>query len=58
MKRFYAAVITVLCVFILAASPVYAGGDKVQGDNSAQGDVQGDLGRGVSPGDDKMGNQV
>ena len=58
MKRICALFVSLVFVLSLAVSPVFAGGGKVQGDNSAQGAEQGDLGKGVSPGDDKMDNQV
>ena len=58
MKKICALFVSLILVIGLAVSPVFAAGGKVQGDNSAQGDVQGDLGNGDSPGDDAMGNQV
>lgn len=58
MKKFCALFVSLVFVLGLAVSPVFAGGGKVQGDNSEQGDVQGDLGKGIPPGDDSMGNQV
>ena len=51
-------IISLVLFFSVATAPVYAGGGQVQGDNSAQGDEQGDLGNGDSPGDDAMGNQA
>ena len=58
MKKICVLVVSLVLVLGLTISPVFAGGGKVQGDNSAQGDTQGDLGKGDSPGDDAMGNQV
>lgn len=58
MKRFYALVITAIFILGLAVSPVFAGGGKVQGDNSVQGDEQGIYGNGSSPGDNAQGRQA
>lgn len=58
MKKICALFVSLVFVLGLAVSPVFAGGGKVQGDNSAQGSEQGIFGNGDSPGDDKMGNQV
>lgn len=49
---------TTTAILILNDQHLLAGGGQVQGDDSAQGDVQGDLGNGESPGDDSMGNQA
>ncbi len=58
MKKICSLFVSLVFVLGLTVSPVFAGGGKVQGDNSAQGDVQGDLGKGDSPGDDARENQV
>ncbi len=58
MKKLMTLMVSLVFLFSVAIAPVLAGGGQVQGDNSKQGDVQGDLGNGDSPGDDKMGNQV
>lgn len=58
MKKICALFVSLIFVLGLAVSPVFAGGGKVQGDNSAQGDEQGIFGKADVPGDDAMGNQV
>ena len=58
MKKIMTLMVSLAFLFCVAVAPVWAGGGKVQGDNSAQGDEQGDLGNGDAPGDDAMGNQV
>ncbi|MGI9536327.1 MAG: hypothetical protein ACR2PB_04600 [Desulfocapsaceae bacterium] len=58
MRKLMTLLIAITVVVSVAVSPVFAGGGKVQGDNSTQGNEQGVLGNGESPGDDKMGNQV
>ena len=58
MKKIITLMVSLVFLFSVAIAPVWAGGGKVQGDNSAQGDEQGDLGNGDSPGEDAMGNQV
>ena len=58
MKKVLSLLAALTLIVSLAVTPVFAGGGKVQGDNSAQGDVQGDLGKGDSPGDDAMGRQI
>ncbi len=58
MKKIMTLMVSLAFLFSVAVAPVWAGGGKVQGDNSAQGDEQGDLGNGDSPGEDAMGNQV
>ena len=50
--------VSLVFLFSVAIAPVWAGGGKVQGDNSVQGEEQDGLGNGDSPGDDAMGNQV
>lgn len=58
MKTIITFFIFIAFLFSVATAPVWAGGGQVQGDNSAQGDVQGDKGNGDSPGDDAMDNQA
>lgn len=58
MRKICALFVSLVFVLGLAVSPVFAGGGKVQGDNSAQGDEQGIFGNGASSGDDKEGKQV
>lgn len=58
MKKVLSLLAALTLIVSIAVSPAFAGGGKVQGDNSAQGDEQGDLGKGDSPGEDAMGRQV
>ncbi len=58
MKKIMTLMVSLAFLFSVAVAPVWAGGGQVQGDNSAQGPDQGELGNGDSPGDDAMGNQV
>ncbi len=46
MKKLMTLMVSLVFLFSVAIAPVLAGGGQVQGDNSAQGDEQGDLGNG------------
>lgn len=50
MKRFVAIIISVVVLFGVAMTPVYAGGGKNQHENGAE--------TAPGPGDDAQGNQV
>lgn len=60
MRKFWALCVSLVFVVSLAVSPVFAVGDKEQGDVGAgsvdQGSTGSDAGR--APGSDAQGNQV
>lgn len=58
MRKLFSLLIAVILVVSMAASPVFAGGGKVQGDEGSGEVQQGAAGYGSSPGNDAMGNQV
>ncbi|MBU1568009.1 MAG: hypothetical protein KJ630_20600 [Proteobacteria bacterium] len=58
MKKLYALFISLILAFSLTVSPVFAGGDQVQGDNAKSDSFGGETGNGQSPGNDAMGNQA
>jgi hypothetical protein len=59
MRKICALFVSLIFVFCLVVSPVFAGGGKNQGDVGQGTADQGDIGNeDASPGSDAMGNQV
>lgn len=60
MKKIFAILISLALLMSVAIAPVYAGGDKNQGDVGDGTVDQGDIGSvtGQALGDDAQGNQV
>lgn len=58
MKKLCVLFVSLVFVSCLVVSPVFAGGDQVQGDKAVSDSFGGETGNGTSPGSDAMDNQV